>query len=238
MKKILLIAALCAVLPRTAGAQVRKEVEVTKEYIPSVEQAPKLPIAPDMTDTTQMRPEIAYAVSPFALNSPLELQPIHPTTVTFWNFNRPELCYLKAGAGYPLNSALDFHVATQHPNTGYALGYIHHEGRYADIRNDFDLKNKSMRMFNRAGAAAGKYIGKHIIEAAASYENRLSHRYGAYIDPSIAGWFPVAPRGARRLWRCRFRFPHRRRFPRLEPRQFRIGSPMQPLFRPIGLDEQ
>ena len=196
MKKILLIAALCAVLPRTAGAQVRKEVEVTKEYIPSVEQAPKLPIAPDMTDTTQMRPEIAYAVSPFALNSPLELQPIHPTTVTFWNFNRPELCYLKAGAGYPLNSALDFHVATQHPNTGYALGYIHHEGRYADIRNDFDLKNKSMRMFNRAGAAAGKYIGKHIIEAAASYENRLSHRYGAYIDPSIAGWFPVAP-GAR-----------------------------------------
>lgn len=196
MKRILLIAVICAVLPRMAGAQVRKQVEVTKEYVPSVKQAPKLPIVPDMTDTTQMRPEIAYAVSPFALNSPLELDPIHPTTVTFWNFNRPLPYYLKAGAGYPLNSAVDFHAATQHPNTGYALGYIHHEGRYADIRNDFGRKNKSMRLFNRAGAAAGKYLGKHVLEASASYENRLYRRYGAYVDPSVADRFPVSP-GAR-----------------------------------------
>lgn len=193
---IVLCTVVMTVVPRTAGAQIRKQVEVTKEFVPSVEQAAKLPIAPDMTDSTHMRPEVAHSVMPYSLNTTLELQPIHPASVTFWTFNRPLPCYLKVGAGYPLNSLVDFHAATQHPNTGYALGYLNHEGRYADIRNDFGEKHNSIRILNRVGAAAGKYLGCHVIEATASYENRLYHRYGAYAAPSATGWFPVAP-GAR-----------------------------------------
>ncbi len=200
MNRFLLTAALLAALPFGAGAQVAKQVEVTKEYVPSVAQATKLPIVPDMTDTTRMRPEISDSAEPFLLNMPLELQPIRPASVTYWTFNRPSLCYLKLGAGYPLNSAVDFHVATQHPDTGYALGFVQHEGRYADIRNDFGIENNSLRMTNRVGAAAGKQLGRHMLEATASYENRLYHRYGAYAAPSFdesdAARLPAAP-GAR-----------------------------------------
>ena len=200
MNRYLLTAALFAALPFGAGAQVAKQVEVTKAYVPSVARAAKLPIVPDMTDTTRMRPEISESAAPFLLNMPLELQPIRPATVTYWTFNRPLLCYLKLGAGYPLNSAVDFHVATQHPDTGYALGFVQHEGRYADIRNDFGVENNSLRMTNRVGAAAGKQLGRHMLEAAASYENRLYHRYGAYAAPSFGESddmrLPAAP-GAR-----------------------------------------
>lgn len=35
-------------------------------------------------------------------------------------------------------------------------------------------------MFNRIGAAAGKYFGKHILEGDLSYDNRMYHRYGVY----------------------------------------------------------
>lgn len=185
MNRFLLTAALFAALPFGAGAQVAKQVEVTKEYVPSVARAAKLPIVPDMTDTTRMRPEISQSAAPFLLNTPLELQPIRPANVTYWSFNRPQLCYLKLGAGYPLNSAVDFHVATHHPDTGYALGFVQHEGRYADIRNDFDVENNSLRMTNRVGAAAGKQFGRHMLEAIAAYENRLYHRYGAYVAPSF-----------------------------------------------------
>ncbi len=202
MNRFLLTAALFAALPFGAGAQVAKQVEVTKEYVPSVERAAKLPIVPDLTDTTRMRPEIGQSAAPFLLNMPLELQPIRPADVTYWTFNRPLPCYLKLGAGYPLNSVLDFHAATQHPDTGYALGFVQHEGEYADIRNDFGVENNSLRMTNRVGAAAGKQLGRHVLEAAASYENRLYHRYGAYAAPSvdepadIGGviWLPAAPR--------------------------------------------
>ena len=182
MKRILLIAALLAalLLPRTAAAQVEKAVEVTKEYVPRLQPAAKLPVAPDLTDTTRMRPEISYTVTPLSLNSALEMQPIRPATVTYWSFNRPLPFYLKVGAGYPLNSVVDLYAATQHPNTGYLVGYINHTGRYAEIANSFGAKNNSTQMLNRIGAAAGKYVGRHTLEGSLAYENRLHHRYGAW----------------------------------------------------------
>lgn len=182
-RKILIAAALLAALPWSAEAQVGKQVEVTKAYEPRVESAAKLAIAPDMTDTVRMRPEIDYTVTPLSLQTTLTTRPIRPATVTYWEFNRPLPFYIKAGAGYPLNSVLDLYAASQHPSTGYVLGFVNHEGRYADIRNDAPgggLKNNSLRMLNRIGGAAGKYIGSHVLEAEIGYENRLYHRYGIF----------------------------------------------------------
>lgn len=183
MKRLLLAVALLTAFPCATMAQVEKQVEVTKAYVPKVEQAAKLAIEPDMTDTVQMRPEIDYTITPLSLETTLDTRPIRPASVTYWEFNRPLPFYLKVGAGYPLNSVLDFYAATQNPDTGYALGYINHKGRYADIRNCFDVKNNSLWMENRAGVAAGKYLGRHLLEGHVSYENRLLHRYGVYLAP-------------------------------------------------------
>lgn len=139
MKRVIFAAFVLAVLPRLAAAQVEKQVEVTKAYVPRVEGASKLPVEPDMTDTTRLRPEIDYSITPLSLRTSLTTRPIRPATVTYWEFNRPLPFYLKAGAGYPLNSVLDFYATTQNPSTGYLMGYVNHEGRYADIRNVFGV---------------------------------------------------------------------------------------------------
>lgn len=47
-----------------------------------------------------------------------------------------------------------------------------------DIRNVFGVENNSVRMTNRAGVAAGKYLGRHVLEGELSYDNRMYHRYG------------------------------------------------------------
>ena len=185
MKRILFAAALLAALPCSVSAQVEKRVEVTKAYVPSVESAAKLAVVPDMTDTVKMRPEIDYTITPLSLQTTLATRPIRPATVTYWEFNRPLPFYLKAGAGYPLNSVLDFYASSQNPGTGYVVGYVNHEGRYAKIKNDFGIRNNSTRMLNRIGAAAGKYFGKHILEGDLSYENRMYHRYGMYVAPDV-----------------------------------------------------
>lgn len=199
MKRFLFAALLAAFLPWSVGAQVEKQVEVTKAYVPSLGSAAKLAVEPDMTDTTRMRPEIDYAITPLSLATSLETRPIRPAQVTYWEFNRPETFYLKAGAGYPLNAVLDFYASTQNPGTGYVLGYINHEGRYADIRNDYGAKNNSVRMINRIGAAAGKYLGRHVLEGDFSYENRAYHRYGAFYrvaEGAESGAGPVVAPGA------------------------------------------
>ncbi len=216
MKKMLIVAALAAVLPQLAAAQVEKQVEVTKAYVPKVESASKLAVQPDMTDTARMRPEIDYTITPLSLRTTLSPRPIRPATVTYWEFNRPLPFYLKAGAGYPLNSVLDFYASSQNPSTGYVVGYVNHEGRYADIKNDFGVKNNSTRMFNRIGAAAGKYFGRHILEGDIYYDNRMYHRYGAWADGDGAG---LGDRGDERLRRCERRGAFRRQFSGPEPHE-------------------
>ncbi len=179
MKSVFILSAavlFCGVSP--LRAQVTKQVEVTKAYIPEVSKAVKLPVVPDMTDTVRLRPEIDYTVTPLALATNLSTEPFRPASVTYWEFNRPQPFYLKVGAGAPLNSVLDFYASTQNPGTGYAVGYLNHAGDWAKIRNDFGVKPTSWRMHNRLGAAAGKYLGRRLLEGKLDLTNRVYHNYG------------------------------------------------------------
>lgn len=199
MKKLIIALMALSLLPAIADAQVEKQVEMTKEYAPTVERASKLAVMPDMTDTVQMRPDIDYVITPLSLETSLATRPIAPAKVTYWEFNRPLPFYVKAGVGYPLNSVFDFYASTQNPSTGYVVGYLNHKGRFGDIKNNFGAKHNSVEMHNAGGAAAGKYIGRHILEGGASYSHNLFHRYGTRNWPATEegaqGWRPVAAYG-------------------------------------------
>ena len=178
MKRVLILSAALLFCGVPLRAQVTKQVEVTKTYVPEVSKAVKLPIVPDMTDTVRLRPEIDYTVTPSALATNLSTEPFRPASVTYWEFNRPRPLYLKVGAGAPLNSVLDLYASTQNPGTGYAVGYLNHTGDWAEIRNDFGVRPVSWRMHNRMGAAAGKYLGRRLLEGKLDLTNRVYHNYG------------------------------------------------------------
>lgn len=155
MKRVLILSAAVLFCGVPLRAQVTKQVEVTKVYVPEVSKAVKLPIVPDMTDTVRLRPEIDYTVTPSALATNLSTEPFRPASVTYWEFNRPRPLYLKVGAGAPLNSVLDLYASTQNPGTGYAVGYLNHTGDWAEIRNDFGVRPVSWR-----STAAGRRGGQ------------------------------------------------------------------------------
>ncbi|MFR2524682.1 hypothetical protein [uncultured Alistipes sp.] len=225
MKRILILAAAAgaALLPGAVSAQIGKQVEVTKTYVPSVERAPKLAIQPDMTDTVRMRPEIDYRITPLALTTTLATRPIRPATVTYWEFNRPLPFYLKLGGGYPANSALDCYVSTQQAGIGYAMAYVNHEGWWGRIRNDAGERARALRTTNRVGVAAGKYFGRRSLEGEVSYENRLYDRYGGFRVGDVPNTLS-AMRGDRPTYGsfdARFRFGDD--FTDLSRTNFRIG---------------
>lgn len=56
MKRVLILSAAVLFCGVPLRAQVTKQVEVTKAYVPEVSKAVKLPVAPDMTDTVRLRP--------------------------------------------------------------------------------------------------------------------------------------------------------------------------------------
>lgn len=177
MKRVLILSAAALFCGVPLRAQVTKQVEVTKAYVPEVSKAVKLPVVPDMTDTVRLRPEIDYTVTPSALATNLSTEPFRPATVTYWEFNRPRPLYLKVGAGAPFNSVLDLYASTQNPGTGYVVGYLNHTGDWAKIRNDFGVRPTSWRMYNRLGAAAGKYLGRRVLEGKLDLTNRVYHNY-------------------------------------------------------------
>ncbi len=187
MRKLWIIGIWAALLPWGARAQVEKQVEVTKTYVPRIEQAAKLPVEPRMDDTVRMEPEIDYTVTPLSLQTSLETRPIRPAQISYWEFNTPSRYYLKAGAGAPLQSVVDFYASMNRTGSGYALGYLNHEGRYGKLRNDFGEKRSAMRMMNRIGAAAGHLFGRRLLEGDVHYRHRLDRRYGAYVPFELAG---------------------------------------------------
>ncbi len=172
------------IAPTLAMAQVEKRVEVSKTYIPSVGNASKLAIQPNMNDTVRLHPDIDYTITPLSIETALATKPIKPATVTYWEFDRPKPLYVKVGFGLPLNSVIDIYASTQNSGTGYVVGYFNHLGQFAKIQNDWGVKNKSDMMLNRVGVAAGKYFGKQTLSAQISYEDQLHHRYGIYSQPT------------------------------------------------------
>lgn len=168
---------LAVVMPATLAAQVTKQVEVTKEYIPDVAPATKLAITPDMTDTVRLRPDIDYSITPLSWKTNFKTEKFRPATLSYWEFKRSKPFYLKVGAGYPTHTEGDLYASTQNPDVGFLSFYVNHRGAYDDIKNYFGLRSDSRSMENRAGVAMGLYAGKRTVEGDFSYDNRMYRRY-------------------------------------------------------------
>lgn len=172
MKRVLILSAAVLFCGVPLRAQVTKQVEVTKTYVPEVSKAVKLPIVPDMTDTVRLRPEIDYTVTPSALATNLSTEPFRPATVTYWEFDRPRPLYLKVGAGAPLNSVLDLYASTQNPGTGYVVGYLNHTGDWARYPQRFRCAPHLVADAQPHGRRGGKYLGRRLLEGKLDLTNR------------------------------------------------------------------
>lgn len=176
-KKILYILLLLSTIHLSSSAQVDKQVEVTKAYIPEITPSEKLALEPDMSDTVRLRPEIDYSITPRTLATSLETKAYRAATVTYWEFNRPQRGYIKAGVGVPISSVADIYVSNANPNTNYFIGYINHEGDYAKLKNDFNERVSTTNTQNRIGGAAGVYLGDKILEGEIHYDLDYWSRY-------------------------------------------------------------
>lgn len=92
--------------------------------------------------------------------------------MTYWEFDRPRPLYLKVGAGAPLNSVLDLYGSDAESRYGYSASATSITPRLGRIRNDFGVRPTSWRMHNRMGAAAGKYLGRRLLEGKLDLTNR------------------------------------------------------------------
>ncbi len=166
----------------TATAQVEREVEVTKQYVPKLPAAKKMDFQPDMVDTVAIRPEIDYTIVPKSFASALSTEKFRPAKVTYWEYAKSYPFYIKAGVGYPLVSEVDAYASTNRADVGYLSAYVNHRGSYSDIQTinpitNTEFKGKAQQMSNRVGVNGGKYIGRYTFNGDVYYDADIFHRY-------------------------------------------------------------
>ncbi|MBQ5715696.1 MAG: hypothetical protein IIV60_04985, partial [Alistipes sp.] len=179
MKRVL-YTALLLLLPALSMAQVSKQVEVEKDYTPSVGKAQKLAMVADMTDTMMMRPDIEYSFSPRSYETSLLTQNFKPATISYWDYARKRLLYVKAASGVPFVSEGDVYVSTYNKDRGYAMGYVNHSGDYRDrwaIDGVTKLNKNTAQMSNRIGGRGGLNVGRRMVELDIYGDQQLRHRY-------------------------------------------------------------
>lgn len=179
MKRVYYIILLLALVPCVLQAQVQKQVEVSKDYTPTVSTAQKLAIVPDMTDTVMMRPDVDYTVTPRSFETSLMPNKFRPATITYWDYNSSRPLYAQLAMGAPLASEADLYVSTYNKDRGYAMAYANHWGDYRSRYNLLDEKvtSKTTEMDNRIGGRAGLFLGRRLLEVDLSADHRLRHRY-------------------------------------------------------------
>jgi hypothetical protein len=156
-----------------------KQVEVSKDHAPTVSQAQKLAIIPDMTDTVKMQPEIEYSVTPRTYATSLMTKNFRPATIAYWDYNPHRPLYVKAAVGVPLTSEADLYLSTYNKDKGYAMVYANHLGDYRNRNNQLGekVKRHTDEMSNRVGGRAGWFVGRHTLEADLYGDSQLRHRY-------------------------------------------------------------
>ncbi len=156
---------------------VDTEVRVTRAYIPTIEDATKLTLIPDTSDDSYIKPDIDYSITPLSIGTTLQTGLYAPTQMSFSEYSSQNRFYLKAGAGYPFNTIFDLYASSVKSSKGYIMGYANQEGRFADIENDYGVKNGSSQNHMRIGAAGGLYVGKQTLEGSLNYNNDRWSRY-------------------------------------------------------------
>ena len=179
MRRLYYIIALLLLVPMVARAQVEKQVEVSKDYTPTVNTAQKLSIVPNMTDTVMMRPDVDYTVTPRTFATSLLTEKFQPATIAYWDYQRSRPLYARAAMGVPLASEADLYASTHNKDRGYAMAYLNHWGDYRSRYNLMGdkVKRKTSEMDNRVGGRAGLYLGPRFLEVDLSADHRLRHRY-------------------------------------------------------------
>ncbi len=190
IKKTLLTGAALLAIATGVQGQIQKQVDVTRAYEPSVANFQKLNLSPNLTDTTSLRPEFTYNITPHPLSYTFGTSPIRPTSFNTVDSRQLYPFYLKVGSGAPLQSVLDFY-ATKAYNRGNLGASVNHYGQWADIENDMQVKEPSTLTFNSANVWGDLRVTRSLILGAnVGYDYNVANRYG-YYTPSTDIAMPV-----------------------------------------------
>ncbi|MBQ0080781.1 MAG: TonB-dependent receptor [Alistipes sp.] len=164
------------------SAQVEKQVEVLKDYVPKLPHPKRLDVTVESRDTIKMNPDVDYNIKPRVFSSALTTHRFRPAEVTYWTLRHAYPFYVKAGVGYPISTEVDAFATTERKDVGFLSVYFNHLGQFGKIKSldpvyMTTFRGKATKSENRIGVNLGKYISYYTLSLDAFYRSNIYTRY-------------------------------------------------------------
>jgi len=166
------------VLAQKESNKLNQDVEVVKAYKPSVSNAEKINLLPEISDTTKFRPDMNYRINSHPVTSGFQSSQVKPYNQFQREIKSPGYGKISGGIGNYLSPFLDFVVSNPHGMNG-TLGIELNQLSSQGVR---DLKGGSQNdapfSYNRA-VIFGSYVANGVtISSELLYRRDMNRFYG------------------------------------------------------------
>lgn len=156
--------------------EIQREVRVVKPYSPTLSDAEKINLLPDMSDTVQVSPDFRYNIIPKHFETPYELEHIKAARMVGLPIEKLYKTLLTLGAGN-YNTPFAEMTVNQLRSRSSAMGlYLKHHssaGRMIRANNVFNGFSD-----NQAELYSKWFLNKSVIEADVTGDYQAVHYYG------------------------------------------------------------
>ena len=186
---VLLLISFFPVYGQNSGQDLKREVTLYNPYKPSLVEFRKRSSLPEMTDTSNTRPEFKYDVTtrpyfPVYTISPIKAASLLPDPL-------PELykSYINLGLGNYLSPLAEISITSERSKKGAFGFYANHYSSNGKVRLQNDKKVFAGYMDNDVSLFGKKFFKKNILDGSLDFSQKLRYAYG--YDTSIVNYDPV-----------------------------------------------
>jgi len=166
------------ITPAYPQSDIQREVRVVKPYSPTLSDAEKLNLLPDMRDTVQVRPDFNYTIVPKRFITPYQLEQIKPARMVGLPLEKLYKSQLTIGMGNYLTPLAELSV-NQLRSRKSAMGmYLKHHSSGGNVTLDNNEKVFAGFSDNVVDLYGKWFLRNTVLEADLNGGYLISHYYG------------------------------------------------------------
>lgn len=166
-----------AVAQKESG-KLNQEVEVVKAYKPSVSNAEKINLLPEISDTTKFRPDMNYRINSHPVTSGFQSTQVKAYNQFQREINIPGFGKISGGIGNYLSPFLDVYVSNPNATNGTLGVELNHHSSQGTINLKGGGHNEAPFSYNRA-VIFGSYVANGAtISSELLYQRDMNRFYG------------------------------------------------------------
>ncbi len=180
---LLVVAVLMLLVPQmtaqqTTGQRIQREVRLYNPYRPTLSEAQKINILPDLRDTVPARPTFNYTVTPSDFMPEFEVSAIRAATVIPDPLPRLYRSHLNLGIGNHFTPVGELTIASERSRRGMLAFSARHFSSNGHVRLDNDKRVYSGYMDNEVSLYGKRFLQSSVLAGSIDFNHFTRHAYG------------------------------------------------------------